>query len=138
MKQIFFSDLKNSVCVITGGGGVIGNVLAEGLAKLNVKIAVLDISKELADKAAKNVVEKFGTEAIGVEANVLDKQSLENAKKIILEKFGRIDSLINGAGGNSPKATTQEEFITDDNVNSLDGTFFGLELEGFQKVFYNL
>lgn len=135
MESITFGDLKNTVCVITGGGGVIGNVLAEGLAKLNVNIAVLDINKELADKAAKSIVEKYGTEAIGVEANVLDKQSLENAKKIILEKFGRIDSLINGAGGNSPKATTQEEFITEDNVNSLDATFFGLELEGFQKVF---
>jgi len=135
MEQISFSNLKNTVCVITGGGGVIGTVLAEGLAKLNVKIAILDISKELADKAAKSVVEKYGTKAIGVEANVLDKQSLENAKNIIIEKFGRIDSLINGAGGNSPKATTQEEFITDDNVSSLDETFFGLELEGFQKVF---
>ncbi len=135
MENITFGDLKNTVCVITGGGGVIGNVLAEGLAKLNVKIAVLDINQELADKAAKSVIEKYGTEAIGVEANVLDKQSLENAKKIILEKFGRIDSLINGAGGNSPKATTQEEFITEDNVSELDTTFFGLELEGFQKVF---
>ncbi len=135
MESLKFGDLKNSVCVITGGGGVIGNVLAQGLAKLNVKIAILDINKELADKAAKSVVEKYDTEAIGVEANVLDKQSLENAKKIILEKFGRIDSLVNGAGGNSPKATTKEEFITDDNVNELDTTFFGLELEGFQKVF---
>ncbi|MCP5061221.1 MAG: SDR family oxidoreductase [Ignavibacteriae bacterium] len=135
MENITFGSLKNTVCVITGGGGIIGNVLAEGLAKLNVKIAVLDINKELADKAAKCVVEKYGTEAIGVETNVLDKQSLENAKKIILEKFGRIDSLINGAGGNSPKATTQEEFITEDNVSELDTTFFGLELEGFQKVF---
>ena len=72
---------------------------------------------------------------IGVEANVLDKSSLESAKKIVLEKFGSVDILINGAGGNSPKATTKDEFVSDENIKSLNDTFFGLEIEGFQKVF---
>jgi NAD(P)-dependent dehydrogenase (short-subunit alcohol dehydrogenase family) len=135
MQKYSFDDLNGKVCVLTGGGGVIGAVMAKSLASVGVKLAILDIQKELADKVASEIVETFGTEAIGVEANVLDKKSLEDAKKNILEKYDQIDILINGAGGNSPKATTKDEFISDDNINSLDNTFFGLEMEGFQKVF---
>ncbi|MBU1679393.1 MAG: SDR family oxidoreductase, partial [Bacteroidetes bacterium] len=61
--------------------------------------------------------------------------SLQSAQKIIIDKLGPVDILINGAGGNSPKATTKHEFITEENVSALDETFFGLEIEGFQKVF---
>lgn len=135
MRKYSFDDLKNKVCVLTGGGGVIGSVLAKGLASKGVKLAILDIKKEYADKVADEVRNIYNTEIIGVEANVLDKASLEQAKKVIVNKLGNVDILINGAGGNSPKATTKEEFITDENVNSLNDTFFGLELEGFQKVF---
>jgi NAD(P)-dependent dehydrogenase (short-subunit alcohol dehydrogenase family) len=130
-----FNDLNNKVCVLTGGGGVIGAVLANGLASVGVKLAILDIKKEFADKVVEEVKKKYSIEAIGVEANVLNKDSLIEAKKIVLDKFGKVDILINGAGGNSPKATTKDEFITDVNINSLEDTFFGLELEGFQKVF---
>ena len=135
MSKYSFEDLKNKVCVLTGGGGVIGGVIAKGLASAGVRIAILDIKKEYADKVVDDVKKDFNVDIIGVEANVLDKTSLELAKKQILEKFAQIDILINGAGGNSPKATTKEEFITDKNLNSLNDTFFGLELEGFQKVF---
>lgn len=135
MQKYSFDDLKGKVCVITGGGGVIGAVLASGLANVGAKLAILDIKIEFADKVANEIKSKYGTEAIGVEANVLDKESLNGAKNIILDKFDKIDILINGAGGNSPKATTKDEFITDDNINSLEDTFFGLEMEGFQKVF---
>ncbi len=135
MQNLSFDDLKDKVVVLTGGGGVIGAVLAKGLAKVEAKLAILDIKKEFADKVVDQVKSEFGTEVIGVEANVLDKSSLQEAKKVVLEKFGKVDILINGAGGNSPKATTKEEFITDENVNSLGDTFFGLEMEGFQKVF---
>lgn len=135
MKNYSFDDLKDKVCVLTGGGGVIGAVLAKGLADAGVKLAILDIKKEFADKVADQIRIEFGTEAIGVEANVLDKSSLREAKNVVLEKFDKVDILINGAGGNSPKATTKEEFITEENINSLSDTFFGLEMEGFQKVF---
>jgi NAD(P)-dependent dehydrogenase (short-subunit alcohol dehydrogenase family) len=135
MNKYSFDDLNGKVCVLTGGGGVIGSVLAKGMASVGVKLVILDIKKEFADKIAVEIKSGFGTDAIGVEANVLEKSSLEQAKEIIVEKFGKVDILINGAGGNSPKATTKEEFITDDNVKSLGDTFFGLEMEGFQKVF---
>lgn len=135
MQKYSFDDLNGKVCVLTGGGGVIGAVLAKGLASVGVKLAILDIKKEFADKVADEIVNTYGTEAIGVEANVLDKSSLEESKNIVLKKYGKVDILINGAGGNSPKATTKNEFITDENIDSLENSFFGLELEGFQKVF---
>lgn len=135
MNKYSFEDLKDKVCVLTGGGGIIGAVLAEGLVSVGIKLAILDIKQEFADKVVNEVKKKSNIQIIGVEANVLDKESLELAKKIIIEKLGKVDILINGAGGNSPKATTKDEFITEDNLKSLNDTFFGLELEGFQKVF---
>lgn len=134
MKGTSFSDLKNKVCVITGGGGVIGNSIATGLAKAGVKIAVLDISKKNADELADKLRNEQTFEVIGVEANVLEKSSLVAAQKLINEKLGAVDFLINGAGGNSPDATTKSEFITDD-LESLEDTFFGLDLKSITKVF---
>lgn len=134
MKGTSFADLKNKVCVITGGGGVIGNSLATGLAKACVKIAVLDLSKKNADVLADKLKNEQGCDAIGIEANVLEKSSLVAAQKLINEKFGAVDFLINGAGGNSPDATTKSEFITD-NLESLEDSFFGLDLKSIVKVF---
>ncbi|MCO6472545.1 MAG: SDR family NAD(P)-dependent oxidoreductase, partial [Melioribacteraceae bacterium] len=134
MKGTSFDDLKNKVCVITGGGGVIGNSLATGLAKAGVKIAVLDISKKNADELAEKLQKELNCNTIGIESNVLEKSSLIAAQKLINEKLGAVDFLINGAGGNSPDATTKSEFITDD-LESLEDTFFGLDLKSITKVF---
>ncbi|MDD3557674.1 MAG: SDR family oxidoreductase [Melioribacteraceae bacterium] len=134
MKGTSFDDLKNKVCVITGGGGVIGNSLATGLAKAGVKIAVLDISKKNADELAEKLQKELNCNAIGIEANVLEKSSLVAAQKLINEKLGAVDFLINGAGGNSPDATTKSEFITDD-LETLEDSFFGLDLKSITKVF---
>lgn len=135
MKQISFEDLRGKVCVITGGGGVIGSSIALGLASVGVKTAILDIFQESADKVAEMVEKETGVTSIGVLANVLDKDSLLKAKEIVISKLGNIDILINGAGGNSPKATTSNEFITSENKTELDGSFFNLDIEGFDKVF---
>ncbi len=70
-----------------------------------------------------------------MESNVLDMASLNETKKEILKRFGRVDILINGAGGNSPQATTKIEQITPENTDNLEDGFFGLEIEGFRKVF---
>jgi NAD(P)-dependent dehydrogenase (short-subunit alcohol dehydrogenase family) len=128
-----FSDLKGKVAVITGGAGVIGYAVCEAMASTGIKTAIIDINKEAAEDSASRLSEKYIIVCIGVEANVLDKQSLIDAKKIINEKLGAIDILINGAGGNSPKATTQIEQLTD--INDLEKSFFGLEMDGFDKVF---
>lgn len=134
MSNNIFEDLKGKVCAITGGGGVIGIALSKGLASAGVNIAVLDISKELADKAAAEI-QSAGVKSIGVEADVLSKESLEKAKQVINIELGKINILINCAGGNSPKATTAYEFITKENINELGKTFYGLDVEGFRKVF---
>jgi NAD(P)-dependent dehydrogenase (short-subunit alcohol dehydrogenase family) len=130
-----FEELKNKTCVLTGGGGVIGTSLALALGKVGIKVAIVDIQKELADKTASLVFDETKIEAIGVSANVLEKSSLETAKKEINNKLGQINFLINCAGGNSPKATTKVEFIDEKTVNQFDDTFFGLGVEGFQQVF---
>lgn len=131
--NIDFSDLKGKTCVITGGGGVIGFAICEALAASGVNIAIVDLNKEAAEQVAVKLNEKYSTDCIGVEANVLDKDSLEKAYQIINEKFRKVDILINAAGGNSPKATTQDEQIMDS--SSLESSFFGLETDAFDKVF---
>ena len=135
MELNSFADLNGKVCAITGGAGVIGLSLSKGLASVGVKIAVLDLNKELAEKAAEEIKTFSGVTAIGVEANVLDKNSLEAAKANVNSKLGKIDILINCAGGNSPKATTAYEFITKENVHEREKTFYGLDIDGFRKVF---
>lgn len=128
-----FKDLQNKVCVITGGGGVLGNSIARGLATAGVTPVILDINEKAARQTALEISEECGIKSYGYVANVLDKASLEEVRKQIVSEVGEIDMLINGAGGNSPKATTKLEELTED--SNLDDGFFGLELEGFQKVF---
>ena len=135
MQKISFDDLKNKVCVITGGGGVIGSSMALGLATLGVKIVILDLNIEVSNQVVEKIKTETQTEAIAVAANVLNKDSLIQAKKIINEKLGMIDILINCAGGNSPQATTDLEEITEKNSDNISKSFFGLNIEGFQKVF---
>ncbi len=130
-----FNDLKGKVCVITGGAGVLGSAMVKAIASVGTKIAIADINKEVAEKVAAEIAKETGSQVIGIEANVLDKESLEKAKIEINKRLGEIDILINGAGGNSPQATTKVEQITEENIDNLEDTFYGLEMEGFDKVF---
>jgi NAD(P)-dependent dehydrogenase (short-subunit alcohol dehydrogenase family) len=128
-------DLTGKVAVITGGAGIICSILAKSLAAHGATTIILDLNKEAADKVASEIEKEFKTPSLGVSASVLDKSSLEAASKAIHEKFGPIDILVNGAGGNSPLATTKvEKMEGTDNENPAD-TFFGLQIEGFDKVF---
>ena len=95
------SNLKGRVAVITGGGGVLCSSFAKDLAALGIKTAVLDLRADAAQKVADEIT-AAGGEAMAVSCNVLEPESLENAKKEINAKFGTCDILINGAGGNSP------------------------------------
>ncbi len=135
MEDLSFKDLKDKVCVITGGGGVLGNSFARGLASVGVIPVILDINEEAAKQLAADIIAEYGVNSVGYKANVLEKSSLESVHKQILSDVGEIDMLINGAGGNSPKATTKLEQLTEDDLGNLEDGFFGLELEGFQKVF---
>jgi NAD(P)-dependent dehydrogenase (short-subunit alcohol dehydrogenase family) len=135
MKKFDFSDLKGKVCVITGGAGIIGQALCDALAAAGIKTAIIDLNLEAATALAVGLTKKFGTECMGVQASVLDKESLMAAEKEITAKLGPVDFLINGAGGNSPNATTKIEQIPNAGDFQASDTFFGLDLSGFDKVF---
>lgn len=100
-------DVSGKVAVITGGGGILCGEMARALAKESVKVAVLDVNEERAVATAEEIQSRGGT-AIAINADVLDKASLERARDIVLEKFGKVDVLINGAGGNKKEATADE------------------------------
>ena len=127
--------LKNKVAVITGGTGVICSVMARSLAAEGVKTVILGLAQEECTGVANEIEKEFKVPSIGIEANVLNRESLEAAKQVINEKFGPIDILINGAGGNSPKATTKLERMEGLEDESLEDTFFGLKMDGFDSVF---
>lgn len=114
---------------------MLGSSIARGLASAGVVTVILDIIEEAASGLAREIRDELGVRSHGFQADVLDKKSLEQVHKQIIEQVGEVDMLINGAGGNSPKATTGLEQITEEDLNRLDEGFFGLELEGFQKVF---
>jgi len=115
--------LKNKVAVITGGGGVLCSVIAEGLAREGVSVVLLDIVEEKARSALERV-RKAGSDGLAMRANALSRGDLEGAAEKTLSAFGRVDFLINGAGGNHPKATTSEQ-----------APFFQLPEEAIRFVF---
>lgn len=135
MNLPFEIDLKDKIAVVTGGGGVLCGGFAKAIAKTGAKVAVLDLNEAAAQKVADEITEAGGI-AIGVSANVLKKESLENAKKIVNEKLGSVDILLNGAGGNNPKGTTSKEYydMGDENIKDIT-TFFDLDPEGISFVF---
>ncbi|MFN8209076.1 MAG: SDR family oxidoreductase [Bacteroidales bacterium] len=127
-----YPDLKGKTCILTGGGGVLGKVIASSLAAQGIHVAILDRDEQLAVDVADSITANTGTRCKGVLANVLEKDSLVAAKAVVLKEFGDYQILINGAGGNAPTATTKVEQVLD--PTNLEGTFFGLDLAGFQKV----
>jgi len=116
-------DVKDKVIVITGGGGILCGTMARGLAKAGARIAVLDIALDAAQRVVDDIA-AAGGEAIAIRADVLSKESLESSVEEVLAKFGVVDALINGAGGNRKEATT-----------APDLSFFDLPQDAFQWVF---
>ncbi|MBE7043306.1 MAG: SDR family NAD(P)-dependent oxidoreductase [Ruminococcaceae bacterium] len=135
MNLPFEIDLKDKVAVVTGGGGVLCAMFAKALAKAGAKVAILDLREEAAQQVAKEIEEEGGI-AIGVGANVLELESLQNAHKIVTEKLGSCDILLNGAGGNNPKGTTTKDYLElADLENEEIKTFFDLDPKGVEFVF---
>jgi len=126
-------NLKNKIAVVTGGAGVICSSMAKSLAAQGVKTVILDLNKDAAVNVASEIEKEYKVTSLGISANVLDKVSLEAVRKEISDKLGTVDILVNGAGGNSPAATTKVEKI--DGSENPEETFFGLQIEGFDKVF---
>jgi NAD(P)-dependent dehydrogenase (short-subunit alcohol dehydrogenase family) len=101
-------DFTDKTVVITGGAGVLGGEMACALIGCNANVAILDRDPALADQVVKRFETTKGKYLV-VKGDVLDKASIETAAAEIVKQFGRVDCLINGAGGNNPKATTNPE-----------------------------
>lgn len=129
MKLPFTVDLKNKVVAITGAGGVICAEFARALATCGAKVALLDIN----EPAAKAVADEIGANALAVKCNCLDKADIQKAKETINARWGKVNFLINGAGGNNPRATTDNEYMTPDLSGAKD--FFALDESGLKFVF---
>ncbi|MEK5389823.1 SDR family oxidoreductase [Margalitia sp. FSL K6-0131] len=124
-------NLEGRVAVITGGSGVLCSKMASELARHGVKIAILNRTAESGKLVVDQIKESGGT-AISIVADVLDRSSLEKAKERIVEEFGGVDILINGAGGNHPDAITGPETYEEDAEGK---SFFDLDERGFSTVF---
>lgn len=128
-------DLTGKVAVITGAGGVLCSAFAEVLAQAGAKVALLDINEDAVRKVAEHIRAEGG-DAVAVRADCLSRESLEEAKAAVDAAFGAADILINGAGGNNPRATTDAETFDPEALMAESGkSFFDLSPEGFRFVF---
>ena len=132
MDVPFKIDLSGQVAVVTGGTGVIGGMYARALAACGAKVAVLDLNEAAAQKVADEITAE-GNKAIAVKVNCLDSASLNEAHDKVVAAFGPCDILINGAGGNNPRGTTDDEQF-DAAVEGVK-TFFDLDPAGVRFVF---
>lgn len=117
------ADLSGKIAVVTGGGGVLCSAMSMALAKAGATVAVLDLNKEAAGKVAADI-QTEGGKALGVEADVLSRESLDAALQTVHQQCGKVDILVNGAGGNKPQATATAET-----------SFFDIPADAIQWVF---
>lgn len=129
MKLPFNVDLSDKVAVVTGGGGVLMSAFGEALAACGARVALLDINED----AVKKIADGIGKNAMAVKTNCLDKQDIRRAKEEINKKWGKVNFLVNGAGGNNSKATCDNETMTPDLTGVKD--FFALDESGLKFVF---
>ena len=134
MKLPINTDLTNKVAVVTGAGGVLCGMFAKALAASGARVAVLDLNLEAAEKVAGEITAENG-KAIAYKCNVLDKDSMEECRQAVLKDLGKCDILINGAGGNNPRATTDKEYFELGDIDAETKSFFDLEQKGVEFVF---
>lgn len=131
----FQIDLKDKVVVITGAGGVLCSMFAKAIAECGAKVALLDRNIENAQNYANEII-KEGNIAKAYQVDVLNKESLEAARAQVIADLGTCDILINGAGGNNPRATTTNEYYFEGDIDKTDiTTFFNLDPKGVEFVF---
>lgn len=134
INNVLNTDLTNKVAVVTGAGGVLCSNFAKVLARAGAKVALLDLNEEAAKMYADEIV-AFGGIAKAYACNVLDKDICEDVANKVKEDLGECDILINGAGGNNPKATTDKEYFYKEDLNEDIKTFFDLDASGVGFVF---
>ena len=130
MKLPFQIDLNGKVAVVTGAGGVLMSEFAKALAACGARVALLDINAEAAEAVASDI----GENALAIPTNCLDKGEIAKAAEIIHAKWGKVNFLINGAGGNNPRATCDNEYMTHDLSDEVK-SFFDLQEDGLRFVF---
>lgn len=135
MKLPFQPDFSDKIAIVTGGAGVLCGMFAKAIAACGAKVAIFDLAEDKAQIVA-DAINAEGGKAIAVKCNVLEKASIEAAYETVKATYGKCNMLINGAGGNSPKASTDDEFF-DRSVmeNPEKKSFFDLDPAGFNFVF---
>ena len=134
MKLPLNVDLSGKVAVVTGAGGVLCGMFSKALASAGAKVAVLDLNEEAAEKVASEIRADGGV-AKAYKCNVLEKESMEACHQAVLQDLGPCDILINGAGGNNPRATTDKEYFEVGDIDADTKSFFDLEQKGVEFVF---
>ncbi len=135
MELPYYPDFSGKVAVVTGGAGVLCTMFAKALAACGARVAILDLAQDRAEAVA-NEIRQSGGEAIAVGINVLEQESVTKAHARVLAELGACDILVNGAGGNNPKATTDDEFFhRADSFGEGKKSFFDLDPAGFDFVF---
>lgn len=134
MGLSFGTDLTGKVAVVTGAGGVLCGMFAKTLAEAGAKVAVLDLNEEAAGRVAEDIV-AAGHTAKAYKANVLERESLEEVHAKVLAELGPCDVLVNGAGGNNPKAQTTKEYFEMGDIEADTISFFDLDPKGVEFVF---
>lgn len=134
VKNVLDTNLSGKVAVVTGAGGVLCSAFAKTLARAGARVALLDLNFEAADGFAKEIVAEGGI-AKAYSCNVLDREICENVAKEVENDLGLCDILINGAGGNNPKATTDKEYFELGDIDAETKSFFDLDASGVGFVF---
>ena len=134
MNIPFSPELNGKVAVVTGAGGVLCGMFAKALAAAGAKVAVLDLN-ETAAEAVAEAIRAEGGQARAYKCNVLEKESMEACHQAVLAELGPCDILINGAGGNNPRATTDKEYFELGDVDADTKSFFDLDQSGVEFVF---
>ena len=133
-KNVLNTDLSGKVAVVTGAGGVLCSHFAKVIARAGAKVALLDLNEAAAQGFADEIVAEGGI-ARAYGCNVLDKAICEEVAKKVMADFGPCDLLINGAGGNNPRATTDKEYFELGDIDADTKSFFDLEADGVGFVF---
>ncbi len=132
--NVLNTDLSGKVAVVTGAGGVLCSEFSKVLARAGARVALLNRTLEKAQRVA-DEINAVGGVAIAYGCNVLDKAQTYAVAEQVLRDLGPCDILINGAGGNNPKATTDKEYYEDGDIDSDTKSFFDLDEEGVESVF---
>ena len=134
MKNVLNTDLTGKVAVVTGAGGVLCSQFAAVLARAGAKVALLDINEEAAGAVAQAICEEGGT-ARAYRCDVLSAETCRRVADQVQSDLGPCDILINGAGGNNPRATTDKEYYFEGDLDAEVKSFFDLDADGVSFVF---